>query len=105
MEISCSKSAAFGFFCLSLQLLSVCFPEVRSGRISCGSSRLQQMGLDFPVAVSYCHAKEMLLYQSKFNLHFMQSGDFFVSRSAVIVSFSHLSCIQTVVCWKEYYYF
>lgn len=79
MEVSPSKSAAFGFFCLSLQLLtlSVCFPQARSGTISCGSSRLQQTGVDFPVAVSYCHVKEMLLYQSKFNLHFMQSGDFF----------------------------
>lgn len=36
-------------------------------------------GLDFPMAVSNCHVKEMLLYQSKFNLHSMQSGDTFLS--------------------------
>lgn len=44
MEISPSKSAAFGFFFLSLQLLtlSVGFPQARSGRVSCGSSCLQQ---------------------------------------------------------------
>lgn len=60
----------------------------------------------FPSGGEYCPVKEMLLYQSELNLHFIHSGKFFLSLDLlVIVSFSHLSYIQTVVCRREYYYF
>lgn len=106
MEISSSKSAAFGFFFLSLQLLtlSVCVFHRRDE----GGSAVAALVCSKRVWVSrwQCHVKEILLYQRKFNLRFMQSGYVFLSLDlAVVVSFSHLPCIQTVVCWKEYYYF
>ena len=71
--------------------------EIREGQQQQPTSAVNRSG--FPDGSEYCPVKEMLLYQSKFNLHFIQSGDIFLSVDlAVIVSFSHLSCIQTVVC-------
>lgn len=77
MEISPSKSAAFGFFFLSLQLLTLSvwvFHRQDQGG-SAVVALICSRGSGFPD----CHVKEMLLYQSKFNLHFMQSGYIFWS--------------------------
>lgn len=56
-------------------------------------------GFGFASGSKYSPMKEMLFYQTWFNLRFIQSGDILLSLDlAVILSFSHLSCIQTVVC-------
>ena len=71
--------------------------EIREGQL--WQPSFAANGSGFPDGREYCPVKEMLLYQSEFNLHFIQSGDIFLSLDlAVIVSFSHLSCIQTMVC-------
>lgn len=81
-EISWSESAVFGFPFLSLQLLAferVCFP--RGGR-----------GLDLPMALE---GNAPMPETLSFTFH----SDFFSALDlAAIVSFSHLSCVQTAVC-------
>lgn len=71
--------------------------EMREGQLQ--QPLLAAKGFVFASGSKYSLVKEMLLYQTWFNLHFIQSGDFFLLSLdlAVILSFSHLSCIQTVV--------